>query len=549
MIAHKRERRNMNLNNKNALKSITAISLVAMTIMSMMLFAVPARAATEEEIEAAIMAGTAWLAAQQYPDGSWGGYGPATTGFAVLKFNTHAISLCMDPLDPTYEYYDEVRSGLDYLFATASVWNIGMQPAGDPDTDGDGLGVTWYDSTYYTGIAMMAIATTTHPEMTVGALGSPVDGWTYEEVLQDAVDYMAWGQTDGGTGRGGWNYDSMDNQEGRSDNSNTGYAVLGLAYAEAPTILTHTGCSGPGFGLMIPDFVKAEHNIWIDYIQNDVDGDINDGGSGYEHPDNWVNILKTGNLLFEMAFVGDTADTPRVMDAVDYIERHWNDPNLDPGWRGDPTHKQAIYCVMKGLEAFSIDTIVVGGMDVDWFDEMSTVLVEQQNPDGSWDFDYWGDELLGTEWALLALQKVTRVFEIPVFVDIKPASWPNPLELKARGVLPVAICGTEDFDVTTIDPATIRLTMEDADEGVAPLRWSYEDVATPYMGEPCSGHDLAGDGYLDLTLKFNRQEVVETLGLGAFEDGDCVILILTGNLMEEFNGSPIRGQDCIRIQE
>jgi hypothetical protein len=315
----------------------------------------------------------------------------------------------MDPLDPAYEYYDEVRTGLDYIFANAWVWDIGIQPAGDPDTYGDGLGVNWYDRTYHTGIAMMAIATTTHPEMTVGALGSAVDGWTYEEVLQDAVDYMAWGQVDGGSGRGGWIYDSMNNQASHSDNSNTGYAVLGLAYAEAPTILTHTGCSGPGFGLMIPDFVKTEHNIWIDYIQNDVNGDTNDGGSGYTDPNNWVNLLKTGNLLFEMAFVGDTADTPRVMDAVDYIERHWNDPNLDPGWRGDPTHKQAIYCVMKGLEAFSIDTIVVGGMDVDWFDEMSTVLVEQQNPDGSWDHDYWGDNLLGTEWALLALQKVTSI--------------------------------------------------------------------------------------------------------------------------------------------
>jgi hypothetical protein len=60
---------------------------------------------------------------------------------------------------------------------------------------------------------------------------------------------------------------------------------------------------------------------------------------------------------------------------------------------------------------------------------------------------------------LFALQKVTRVFEIPVFVDIKPASWPNPFQLKSKGVLPVAICGTEDFDVTTIDPETIRLTM------------------------------------------------------------------------------------------
>ena len=137
---------------------------------------------------------------------------------------------------------------------------------------------------------------------------------------------------------------------------------------------------------------------------------------------------------------------------------------------------------------------------------------------------------------------------IPVYVDVKPASWPNPLQLKDKGVLPVAVLGTEEFDVTTIDPETIMLTLEGVAEGVSPLRWSLEDVATPYIGEPCGGHDLEGDGYLDLSLKFKAEEVIETLGLDAFSDGDVVILILTGNLKEEHGGTPIQGQDCIVIQ-
>ncbi|UCE28879.1 MAG: hypothetical protein JSV85_06355 [Candidatus Bathyarchaeota archaeon] len=133
----------------------------------------------------------------------------------------------------------------------------------------------------------------------------------------------------------------------------------------------------------------------------------------------------------------------------------------------------------------------------------------------------------------------------PVDIDIKPASWPNPLNVKSKGVLPVAVCGTEDFDVTTIDPATIRLTLGGAE--VAPLRWSLEDVATPYVGEPCGGHDLGGDGYLDLALKFKVQEVVEALGLDAYGDGDVVALVIVGNLKAEHTGSPIRGQDCVVI--
>ncbi len=37
--------------------------------------------------------------------------------------------------------------------------------------------------------------------------------------------------------------------------------------------------------------------------------------------DAWVNMLKTGNLLQQMAFVGDTVSTPRVQDAIDYLVR------------------------------------------------------------------------------------------------------------------------------------------------------------------------------------------------------------------------------------
>jgi len=130
----------------------------------------------------------------------------------------------------------------------------------------------------------------------------------------------------------------------------------------------------------------------------------------------------------------------------------------------------------------------------------------------------------------------------PVFVDIKPGSCPNPLNLKSKEVLPVAILGTEDFDVTKIDPRTIILSQEGIEEGVAPIRWNLEDVATPFEGELCDCPDLNGDGYLDLTLKFNTQELVEALFLEEVE-GQTIPLILTGNLKEEEGETPIRDSD------
>ncbi len=134
---------------------------------------------------------------------------------------------------------------------------------------------------------------------------------------------------------------------------------------------------------------------------------------------------------------------------------------------------------------------------------------------------------------------------IEVAVDVKPGSCPNSLNVKSKGVLPVAILGTQDFDVTQVDPVSVRL------EGVSPLRWNWEDVATP--SEPFTGkvecddcNAEGGDGDLDLTLMFARQEVVAALG--DVEDRDCLVLQLSGNLLEDFGGIPIEGEDVVLIK-
>ena len=136
---------------------------------------------------------------------------------------------------------------------------------------------------------------------------------------------------------------------------------------------------------------------------------------------------------------------------------------------------------------------------------------------------------------------------IPVAIDIKPGSCPNPLNVKSKGDLPLAVLGIDNFDVTTIDPATIRLSREGIEGDVAPLRWSYEDVATPFAGELCDCHDLNGDGFMDLTLKLDTQELVGTLNLEEIE-GETIPFTLTGNLKEEYGSTPIEGKDCIWVK-
>jgi len=169
-------------------------------------------------------------------------------------------------------------------------------------------------------------------------------------------------------------------------------------------------------------------------------------------------------------------------------------------------------------------------------------------------------------------------------VDIKPTSCPNPLNTKSQGVLPAAILGTKDFDVSTINVSTVRL------EGVEPIRSSVEDVATPvsesvqappvtlvngtepgmvnidvstvtrehsvrnaagtgYLSAPvsslkdsCECTTDGPDGFGDLTLKFRTQEIVRALG--EVSDRDTLMLTLTAELMD---GSELEGHDCVLI--
>lgn len=132
---------------------------------------------------------------------------------------------------------------------------------------------------------------------------------------------------------------------------------------------------------------------------------------------------------------------------------------------------------------------------------------------------------------------------IQVAIDIKPQGCPNPFNVGAQGVLPVAILGTANFDVSTVDPSSIKL------QGVPPLRSALADVATPFDGalESATSCTTAGpDGFLDLVMHFDDQAV--STALGAIADGQVLTFTLTGNLLPQFGGTAIKGQDIVIIR-
>ncbi len=135
---------------------------------------------------------------------------------------------------------------------------------------------------------------------------------------------------------------------------------------------------------------------------------------------------------------------------------------------------------------------------------------------------------------------------LPVTIDIKPQSCENPVNVKSKGVLPVAILGTEDFDVSSIDPSTIRISRPGESAGASPIRWSIEDVSMPFDGDPCECHEAKKDGHADLMLKFRTEEVVALLELRSYS-GKTVPVIISGSLKRDRGGNAIEGQDCLKI--
>jgi hypothetical protein len=175
--------------------------------------------------------------------------------------------------------------------------------------------------------------------------------------------------------------------------------------------------------------------------------------------------------------------------------------------------------------------------------------VSQGTPDELGVYDLTGT-LVGGPWDIDAQTGENGALGVAVclgegglvgYFDIKPGSCPNPFNCKSKGVLPTALLGTMDFDVTLVDPASLMIARADGMGGsVAPIRFNYDDVGTPFLGELCDCHALEGDGFMDMTIKFKTQELVSGLMLEGMT-GELE-LVLSGMLMD---GTPFTANDCI----
>jgi len=115
---------------------------------------------------------------------------------------------------------------------------------------------------------------------------------------------------------------------------------------------------------------------------------------------------------------------------------------------------------------------------------------------------------------------------LPIEIDVKPDSETNPINPRSHGVTPVALLGSEEFDVTEVDVTTLRFGPGEA----APAHdlteaWPHSDPL----------RDVNRDGFTDLLVHFSTQE-------SGIQCGDTEVA-LTGQLVDGF---PIEGTDTIR---
>jgi hypothetical protein len=117
---------------------------------------------------------------------------------------------------------------------------------------------------------------------------------------------------------------------------------------------------------------------------------------------------------------------------------------------------------------------------------------------------------------------------ILVSLDLKPGSCPNPLNMNSHGLVPVAILGSESFDVHDIDVSSLpgRTGMH-----------TIEDVGTPFNGplvDQFSCTEAGPDGFDDLVFKIPMDEIF------CAPDGALGILVIGGDLLD---GTPFTGSD------
>ncbi len=258
-------------------------------------------------------------------------------------------------------YTETVARGLKYAIASLATRAIGPQtfgrPAGlpdDPDANGNGIGVyvNGTQPNYQGGMVMDAIIASGTPDAVAVTGPANVVGRTYGEIIQDMVDYYAWGQGDNFS-RSGWHYSPWNNTTGNIDNSVSGWAAIGLLAAEEV------------FGATVPQWVKDRNPGGLELTDTESDTSNNDGRHGYTNSPNpvWGPFGVTGAAMVQMAMddiEATTSTTPdeRWVRTENYFRRHFGQPIAGNNFRN---YYYAMFNFAKAMRtAVPSEVVIIG---------------------------------------------------------------------------------------------------------------------------------------------------------------------------------------------
>jgi len=123
-----------------------------------------------------------------------------------------------------------------------------------------------------------------------------------------------------------------------------------------------------------------------------------------------------------------------------------------------------------------------------------------------------------------------KVLRPEMEIDIKPGSDMNPINLKSKGVVPVAILTTVQFDAKTVDPSTVQFADARA------IHWTLEDI----------DHDGDDDmlfHFKTQDLNLNEESTEATL-TGRVKGR----LTVTASINQMSSGSSVYGTDKVCIK-
>ncbi len=312
-------------------------------------------------------------------------------------------------------YVETVDRGFKYLFTQMASQSIGVQAYGEPDTNGNGIGIDTGGNGvgYLCGMVMDAIASSGSPLTRTITGGADILRRSYFDILTDMADQYNWGQYDHDTQGGGWRY--LWNTF--SDNSAAQWGAIGLQAAEDT------------FGIPVPQWVKDRNDVWLNYSYNGT-------GFGYSYAGNGSSTTPSG--LVQLAFDDKTTNDGRWETAEADLANDWNN------WIDLVTTNKnyyAFFAFTKAMRLANPEPVVkLKATGLDWYNDpawgLARIIIDDQLPSGMFQghggLGSWVNEELRTSWGVIILSQ-TLFVQPPVADAGRDMVWAVNLPLTLDG--------------------------------------------------------------------------------------------------------------------